>query len=182
VCETCSFTLRENWKLRASENRVLRREYLHLRRVKWQTTGENCIMRNSMVYTLHKILMGGACNASGRECWQTFRKSLLPPNRCNIPKDGHLQTCGRDNLKHYLNLSGPVIFYWYDGYEFPILCQVIFARLKIIVVDHVVGVKLSLWTSAANGPVVHSHPPNDTGLWVCNRVRMLLKGEHRKTR
>jgi hypothetical protein len=35
-------------------------EYLDLRGMKWQEGGENCIMRSSIICTLHQILLGAA--------------------------------------------------------------------------------------------------------------------------
>jgi hypothetical protein len=51
-CESWSLALREEHRLRVLENRVLRR-YLSLRGRKWQETGEECIMRSFITYTLH---------------------------------------------------------------------------------------------------------------------------------
>jgi hypothetical protein len=53
-CETWSLTLREEHKLRVSENRVLR--IFGPKRKK--DHGENCIMMNIMACILHRILVG----------------------------------------------------------------------------------------------------------------------------
>jgi hypothetical protein len=49
--------LREEHRLRVFENRVLRRIF-GPEGMKWEEDGENCIMRNSIVCTLHQIPLG----------------------------------------------------------------------------------------------------------------------------
>jgi hypothetical protein len=49
-------TLRNKYRLRVFENRVLRRIYGP--KTKWWNAGENCIMRSFTTYTLHQILLG----------------------------------------------------------------------------------------------------------------------------
>jgi hypothetical protein len=53
-CETRSLTLREQHTLRVSENRVLRRIFGPERDE--VTGGQNCIIRSSIIFTLHQIL------------------------------------------------------------------------------------------------------------------------------
>jgi hypothetical protein len=43
-----------------SENRVLRR-ICAIREMKWQEAGKNCIMRSSIIYTIHQILLRWRC-------------------------------------------------------------------------------------------------------------------------
>jgi len=57
VCETWSLTLREKHGLRLFENRVLRRIY-RPKRNEEEGSGENYIMRSSMICTPHPILFG----------------------------------------------------------------------------------------------------------------------------
>jgi hypothetical protein len=47
-------TLREDHRLRVSENRVLRKIFEHKRK-KWKEAGENYIMRSFTICTLHRI-------------------------------------------------------------------------------------------------------------------------------
>jgi hypothetical protein len=54
VCETWSLTLREERILRLFENRVLRRIF-GLKRNEVKGGWINCIMRNFIIYTLHRI-------------------------------------------------------------------------------------------------------------------------------
>jgi hypothetical protein len=49
-CETWSLTLREEYRLRVFENRVLRRN-LDRREMKWREIGGNCIMRSFITCT-----------------------------------------------------------------------------------------------------------------------------------
>jgi hypothetical protein len=56
-CETWSFTLREEHRLRVFENRVLRRIF-GPKRDEGQKVGENCIMRSCIVCTLRPVLLG----------------------------------------------------------------------------------------------------------------------------
>jgi hypothetical protein len=56
-CKTWSLTLRENHRLRVFENRVLRRIF-GLKRAEVRRDGRNCMMRSSIVCTLHQILLG----------------------------------------------------------------------------------------------------------------------------
>jgi hypothetical protein len=51
-CETWSVTLREEYRLRVSENRVLRGIFGAKRE---EVAGENCIMRDFINCTLHQI-------------------------------------------------------------------------------------------------------------------------------
>jgi len=55
--ETWSLTLREERRLRVSENRVLRRIFMPKRDGE-QGIGQNYIMRSLMIFTLHPILFG----------------------------------------------------------------------------------------------------------------------------
>jgi hypothetical protein len=57
-CETLSLTLREEHRLRVSENRVLGRIFGPKRDEVRQEVGENCIMRSCMVCTLRLVLLG----------------------------------------------------------------------------------------------------------------------------
>jgi hypothetical protein len=50
-----TLSVREDHRLRVFENRVLRRIFGPKRR-KWWKAGEYCIMKNLIIYTLHKIL------------------------------------------------------------------------------------------------------------------------------
>jgi hypothetical protein len=52
-----SFTLREEHRLRAFENRLLRRIF-GPKRDEATKTGENCIMSNLRIFTLNYILLG----------------------------------------------------------------------------------------------------------------------------
>jgi len=56
-CETWSFTLREDRRLRVFENRVLRRIF-GPKRDKVTGSGVNYIMRNFMICTAHQIFFG----------------------------------------------------------------------------------------------------------------------------
>jgi hypothetical protein len=53
-CETWSLTFGEEHRLRFFENRVLRRIFGPKR----EDHGENCIMMNFIICTLHRILLG----------------------------------------------------------------------------------------------------------------------------
>jgi hypothetical protein len=55
-CETWSLTLREEHRLRGSENRLLRRIFGP--KGKKTDRGENCITMNFTVCILHRILLG----------------------------------------------------------------------------------------------------------------------------
>jgi hypothetical protein len=52
-----SLTLREEYRLRVSEKRVLMR-IIEPRGRKWWEAGEDCIMRSFITCTLHQILLG----------------------------------------------------------------------------------------------------------------------------
>jgi hypothetical protein len=52
-CETWSLTLRKVNRVKAFESRVLRRIFVPSRE-----GGENCIMRSSMICTVHGLLLG----------------------------------------------------------------------------------------------------------------------------
>jgi hypothetical protein len=56
-CETWSLKLREENRFRVSENRVLRRIF-GPKRDELKEGGENCIMRSSIICTLHQLLLG----------------------------------------------------------------------------------------------------------------------------
>jgi hypothetical protein len=70
-CETWSLTLREERRLRVSENRVLRRIF-GAKRDEVTGNGENYIMRGLKICTAHQILftknvIGGACGMYRRQ-------------------------------------------------------------------------------------------------------------------
>jgi hypothetical protein len=54
---TCSVTLKEEYRMKVFEDRVLR-DYLDLRGKKWCEVGENCIMRSCVVCTHQPVLLG----------------------------------------------------------------------------------------------------------------------------
>ena len=56
-CETWSLTLREERRLRLSENRMLRRIF-GLKSDEVRGSGENYIMRSLMICTAHPVLFG----------------------------------------------------------------------------------------------------------------------------
>jgi len=56
--ETWFLTRREEYSLKVSENRVLRRIFEDLRRVKWREIGEDCIMKSFITCLLYEILSG----------------------------------------------------------------------------------------------------------------------------
>jgi hypothetical protein len=56
-CETWSLTLREEYRSRVFENRVLKR-ISGPRGRKWREAGEHCIKRSFTICTLHQILLG----------------------------------------------------------------------------------------------------------------------------
>jgi hypothetical protein len=58
-CEAWLVTLREEHRLRVSENRVLRRIFGRRGR-KWREAGEDFIMRSFITCTLHQILLGSS--------------------------------------------------------------------------------------------------------------------------
>jgi hypothetical protein len=55
-CETWPLTLREESRLRVTENRVLRKIFGNIR-MQGQQGRKNCIMRSFIIYTLHRILL-----------------------------------------------------------------------------------------------------------------------------
>ena len=53
--KTWSLTLREEYRLRVFDNRVLRKAFVSMR--KEEETGENCIMKSIAIFTANKILL-----------------------------------------------------------------------------------------------------------------------------
>jgi hypothetical protein len=54
-CKTWSLTLREEYRLRMFDNRVLRKTFMSVR--KEEETGENCVMKSIVICTANKILL-----------------------------------------------------------------------------------------------------------------------------
>jgi len=54
-CETRSLTLREEYRPRVFDSRVLRKKFMCLR--KEEETGENCIVKSIVICTANKILL-----------------------------------------------------------------------------------------------------------------------------
>jgi hypothetical protein len=67
-CETWSLTLREEHILREFENRVLRRIFLDRLEMRRQKSGENCILRSFITYSLPSIIRMIKENEIGRAC------------------------------------------------------------------------------------------------------------------
>jgi hypothetical protein len=54
-CKTWSLTLREEYRLRMSDSRVLRKTFMSMRQE--EETGENCVMKSIAICTANKILL-----------------------------------------------------------------------------------------------------------------------------
>jgi hypothetical protein len=54
-CKTWSLTLREEYRLRMFDNRVLGKTFMYMRNE--EETGENCVMKSIAIHTANKILL-----------------------------------------------------------------------------------------------------------------------------